>query len=674
MRRTGTRCPSSLFLQKYKYSLDVGEKVKDYIQLKKFPIKDVLKILLMDKTSDKNITFATNSYVDYGIIFSENSYITERKILGIAECEIQPRICKAFKQQAIRTKNKAEVFTPSWICNRMNNFCDEEWFGEKNIFNAENGTKWITKPDKIKFIDKKIWQKYVDLRFLEITCGECPYLVSRYDTSTGDEIPIHERIGILDRKLRVVGENTDNEEDWLKWVIRAYQSIYGYEYQGDNLLIARINLLITFCEYLKLRWNREPTINELNKIGNIISWNIFQMNGLNGRLAIYGIDDYKQMTIFSQTTVESEKEENSCYIYNWRVRKKIKFNDIKGNKKMKFDFVIGNPPYQEMMDGTSDKPVYNYFMSKAYEIADKVELITPARFLFNAGKTPKEWNKLMLEDVHLKILYYEPKSNKIFRNTDIKGGVCISYHDKTKDFGALGIFTIFSELNSILRKVLSKSAKFLDSLVYAPESYKFTKKIHEDNPYIESLLSKGHKFDITSNIFDKLDGIAFFEQKPNDEFEYIQIYGRKSSVRIYEYIRKDYIMTNENLEKWKLFIPKANGTGMLGEVLTMPIISQPNVGHTQTFISIGKFDTEQEVVALLKYIKTKFLRTMLGILKVTQDNKKSVWKYVPMQDFTAQSDIDWTKSVAEIDRQLYQKYGLTQQEIDFIEEKIKEME
>ena len=106
----------------------------------------------------------------------------------------------------------------------------------------------------------------------------------------------------------------------------------------------------------------------------------------------------------------------------------------------------------------------------------------------------------------------------------------------------------------------------------------------------------------------------------------------------------------------------------------MPIISQPNVGHTQTFISIGKFDTEQEVVALLKYIKTKFLRTMLGILKVTQDNKKSVWKYVPMQDFTAQSDIDWTKSVAEIARKLYQKYGLTQKEIDFIEEKIKEME
>ena len=647
--------------------------MKDYIQLRKFPVKDMLKTLLTDKTTGKNITFATNSYADYGINFAEDSYITETEILGIAECEIQPRICKALEQQAIRTKNKAEVFTPSWICNRMNNFCDEEWFGEKNIFNSENGTKWTANTEKIRFVEKNTWQKYVDLRFLEITCGECPYLVSRYDTSTGDEIPISERIGILDRKLRVVGENTDNEEEWLKWVTRAYQSTYGYEYQGDSLLIARINLLMTFCDYMQDKWNRKPKISELNKIVNIISWNIFQMNGINGNLPIYGLDNYEQMTIFSLTEEEPQKEEIPCYIYNWRVKEKIKFNDTKEGKKMKFDFVIGNPPYQETMDGTSDKPVYNYFMDEAYKIADKVELITPARFLFNAGKTPKAWNKQMLEDEHLKILHYEQKSDKIFSNTDIKGGVCITYHDKTKNFGAIGTFTIFSELNSILHKVLSKSTNFLDSLVYAPESYKFTNKIHEDNPSIESLLSKGHKFDITSNIFDKLEGIVFFEEKPNDGCEYIQIYGRKSSGRTYEWIKKEYIISHENLEKWKLFVPKANGSGALGEVLTTPVIGQPVIGHTQTFISIGKFDTEEEVTALSKYVKTKFLRTMLGVLKVTQDNKKSVWKYVPLQDFTAQSDIDWTKSVADIDRQLYQKYGLTQQEIDFIETKVKEM-
>ena len=650
--------------------------MKDYIQLRKFPVKDMLKLLLTDKTTGKNITFATNSYADYGINFAEDSYITETEILGIAECEIQPRICKALEQQAIRTKNKAEVFTPSWICNRMNNFCDEEWFGEKNIFNSENGTKWTANPEKIRFVEKKTWQKYVDLRFLEITCGECPYLVSRYDTSTGDEIPISERIGILDRKLRVVGENTDNEEEWLKWVTRAYQSTYGYEYQGDSLLIARINLLMTFCDYMQYKWNRKPKISELNKIVNIISWNIFQMNGINGNLPIYGLDNYEQMTIFSLTEEEPQKEEIPCYIYNWRVKEKIKFNDTKEGRKMKFDFVIGNPPYQDETIGdnaTYAPPVYHLFINSAYEVGEKVELITPARFLFNAGSTPKAWNKQMLEDEHLKILYYEQKSDKIFGNTDIKGGVCISYHDKTKNFGAIGTFTIFSELNSISHKVLSVSTKFLDSLVYATESYKFTEKLHEDNPSVESLLSKGHKFDLKSNVLQNLDNIVFFKDKPNDNCEYIKIYGREKADRIYKWIKKEYISPCENFLKWKVFVPEANGSGAIGEVLSTPVIGQPVIGHTQTFISIGNFDTEQEATALLKYIKTKFARTMLGILKVTQHNSRPVWKYVPLQDFTAQSDIDWTKSVADIDRQLYQKYGLTQQEIDFIETKVKEM-
>ena len=345
---------------------------------------------------------------------------------------------------------------------------------------------------------------------------------------------------------------------------------------------------------------------------------------------------------------------------------------------MKFDFAIGNPPYQETMDSTSDKPVYNYLMDAIYDVADKVELITPARFLFNAGKTPKAWNKKMLNDEHLKVLFYEQKSDNIFANTDIKGGICITYHDKNKNFGAIGTFTVFKELNSILHKVLSVSTSFLDSLVYAPESYKFTNQLHIENPSVEQILSKGHKYDITSNIFDKLENIVFFIEKPDDNSEYIQIYGRKMSSRVYEWIKKDYVIAHPNLEKWKIFVPKANGSGALGEIITtpvigQPVIGQPVIGHTQTFISIGNFDTEQEATALFKYIKTKFLRTMLGVLKVTQDNKKSVWKYVPLQDFTENSDIDWTKSVAEIDKQLYAKYGLTEEEIFFIETNVKEM-
>ena len=650
--------------------------MKDYIQLRKFPVKDMLKLLLTDKTTGKNITFATNSYADYGINFAEDSYITETEILGIAECEIQPRICKALEQQAIRTKNKAEVFTPSWICNRMNNFCDEEWFGEKNIFNGENGTKWTANTEKIRFVEKKTWQKYVDLRFLEITCGECPYLVSRYDTSTGDEIPISERIGILDRKLRVVGENTDNEEEWLKWVTRAYQSTYGYEYQGDSLLIARINLLMTFCDYMQYKWNRKPKISELNKIVNIISWNIFQMNGINGNLPIYGLDNYEQMTIFSLTEEEPQKEEIPCYIYNWRVKEKIKFNDTKEGKKMKFDFVIGNPPYQDETIGdnaTYAPPVYHLFINSAYEVGEKVELITPARFLFNAGSTPKAWNKQMLEDEHLKILHYEQKSDKIFSNTDIKGGVCISYHDKTKNFGAIQTFTAFEELNSIMRKVYhSENFESFSKMVFTRTAYRLTDKMHEEHPEAKGMLSKGHLYDMSTNIFDLLSHI-FFDEKPNDENEYIKIFGRENNNRVYKFVRKDYINTVHNLYKWKIFIPKSNGSGALGEVLTTPVIGQPVIGHTESFMSIGAFDTEETANNCLKYVKSKFARCMLGILKVTQDNPPDKWKYVPLQDFTAQSDIDWTKSVADIDRQLYQKYGLTQQEIDFIETKVKEM-
>lgn len=649
--------------------------MKDYIQLRKFPVKDMLKLLLTDKTTGKNITFATNSYADYGINFAEDSYITETEILGIAECEIQPRICKALEQQAIRTKNKAEVFTPSWICNRMNNFCDEEWFGEKNIFNGENGTKWTANPEKIRFVEKNTWQKYVDLRFLEITCGECPYLVSRYDTSTGDEIPISERIGILDRKLRVVGENTDNEEEWLKWVTRAYQSTYGYEYQGDSLLIARINLLMTFCDYMQDKWNRKPKISELNKIVNIISWNIFQMNGINGNLPIYGLDNYEQMTIFSLTEEEPQKEEIPCYIYNWRVKEKIKFNDTKEGKKMKFDFVIGNPPYQDETIGdnaTYAPPVYHLFINSAYEVGEKVELITPARFLFNAGSTPKAWNKQMLEDEHLKILHYEQKSDKIFSNTDIKGGVCISYHDKTKNFGAIQTFTPYSELNSIFRKVISTN-DFETIMPYVFIQIRFNlEELYKNFPNAKnSIGSNGKDKRLEKNIFSKVPE-PFTENKVNSDD--IQVIGIMNNKRIWRYIPKKYIeMQHENLNKYKVILPTSNGSGAIGEVLSTPLIGTPLIGYTRSFISIGAFDTENEAENCLKYIKSKFSRTMLGVLKITQDNNRDVWKYVPLQDFTAQSDIDWTKSVADIDRQLYQKYGLTQQEIDFIETKVKEM-
>ena len=345
---------------------------------------------------------------------------------------------------------------------------------------------------------------------------------------------------------------------------------------------------------------------------------------------------------------------------------------LKELKDMNFDVIVGNPPYQETMAGTSDNPIYNLFYDNAFELCNKVSLITPARYLFKAGKTPKDWNEKMLNDEHFKVVFYEQDSSKLFPDTDIKGGLAITYRDANKNFGKIGFFTNYKELNGILEKVRKSNFKTLADLVYAPESYRLTKKLHEEHPEIKSKLSKGHDFDVTSNIFSKLDKL-FTNEKPNDENNYIQIIGLEGSNRVYKYIRNEYIMPHDNLMKYKVFVPKSNGSGAIGEVLSTPLIGQPLIGHTQTFISIGSFDTEYEANSLLKYLKTKFARTMLGTLKVTQDNKKATWLNVPLQDFTANSDIDWSKSVSEIDKQLYKKYGLSLEEIAFIESKVKEM-
>ena len=225
----------------------------------------------------------------------------------------------------------------------MNNKCDDDWFGRENVFNTLNGEHWEPTKEPVYFEKERDWQRYVDSRRLEITCGEAPYLVSRYDAATGEGLPIESRIGILDRKLRVVNENTDNETDWLKWTRRAFESTYGYEYQGDNLLVARINLLMTFVDYMQERWRREPTAKELNRIANVISWNIWQMDGLKGTIPgkeLYISDDYEQLSLFAsdfeqETLFDEAAKQNKkyeCKIRDWRAMRTITYNQMKGEK------------------------------------------------------------------------------------------------------------------------------------------------------------------------------------------------------------------------------------------------------------------------------------------------------------------------------------------------------
>lgn len=343
---------------------------------------------------------------------------------------------------------------------------------------------------------------------------------------------------------------------------------------------------------------------------------------------------------------------------------------------MKFDVVIGNPPYQEdgFGENTRGEPIYHLFMDESYKVAKKVSLITPGRFLFNVGQTPSQWNEKMLQDSHLKVVYYEQNSSKVFMNTDIKGGIAITYRDIEKNFGAIETFTHFEELRTILQKV-GNSKRFIpiSNIIHSSMSYKFSNTLYEDKPEIRELSSQNSGNSIRTNAFDRLS-ILFHDNQPDDGEEYVRIFGRQNNGRTHKWIAKKYIEHHPNLTKYKVILPKSNGTGALGEVLSSPIIAEPLTGHTQTYISIGEFNNLFEAESTLKYIKTKFTRIMLGVLKITQDNQRKVWAKVPLQDFTPNSDIDWTKSIAEIDQQLNKKYELNEDEIAFIESNVKEME
>lgn len=249
---------------------------------------DLLSALLKDHTTSKprrqrNIFWATHDYEPLGAGYEYHSPILPELITGEHGHVIMPRVMKARQAQRDRSRDMAEVFTPSWVCNAQNNLIDEAWFGRKNVFNRENADHtWTATTAPITFPEGKTWRDYVRDTRLEVTCGEAPYLVSRYDTTTGEPIPLAQRIGLLDRKLRVVSENIDDSGDWLKWAQIAFQNVYAYEWQGDNLLLARENLLATFVDYYRAKFGHDPLLKSLLYIAYIISWNVFQMDGLRG--------------------------------------------------------------------------------------------------------------------------------------------------------------------------------------------------------------------------------------------------------------------------------------------------------------------------------------------------------------------------------------------------------
>lgn len=344
----------------------------------------------------------------------------------------------------------------------------------------------------------------------------------------------------------------------------------------------------------------------------------------------------------------------------------------------KFDVVIGNPPYQEEAQGsgTRDTPVYHLFMDAAHEVAKKAVLITPARFLFNAGFTPKPWNRKMLADAHLTVPIYVPNSDDLFPGTTINGGIAVTYRDAERAGEPIGTFTHYPELNAIHHKVVEFGITPLESDITSSRSYRYTSKVYDDHPDLRALRPAGNEFLINTNAFDQFS--ALYASSRFDDADSTQVYGLDGKTRTSRWIRSEYVTGPKSFSTFKVVAPASRGhLGKLGDVPALvlgdPFLAGPLEAVTQTYITIGAFDTQAEAEACLKYVKTKFARVMLGVLKVTQHNPAATWKYVPVQDFTASSDIDWSKSIPEIDQQLYAKYGLTDDEIAFIEEKVKPM-
>lgn len=299
----------------------------------------LLNALLKDMSTGDNIIWATDDYADtYGDDFKCDRRITEKLITGKYWNVIMPRTAKLKSMQDDRTKARAEVFTPSWICNKQNNLVDECWFGRKNVFNEEKDKEWLVFHDKIPFPDGKTWKDYVDARRLEVTCGEAPYLVSRYDTTTGERIKLERRIGLLDRKFRVIHENAESDEEWIKWAYRALQAIYGYDFQGDNVLLARENVLFTFIDNYKYRFRTEPDLKTLKEAAKIIAWNIWQMDGFTG-MSPYSISTDNRATDMQQSlfdfmnnnqsvTEVKEPSRSLCVLMDWRGKKKHTYLDL----------------------------------------------------------------------------------------------------------------------------------------------------------------------------------------------------------------------------------------------------------------------------------------------------------------------------------------------------------
>ena len=635
-------------------------------------VQAVLDTLLKDRSTGKNIIWATDPPEELQTVMYEpvtdRSQITTQQ-LGLTHYEVVlPRMMKQTDTQQQRTRKKGEVFSPAWVCNKMNNALDADWFrglgaGESaGQFTMELPQGWQTVETPVQFPVCKgrtpAWVQYVQSRRLEVTCGEAPFLASRYDAATGEMIPVARRIGILDRKLRVVSENAATEDEWRKYATHAVQSTYGYEYQGDNLLLARVNLLLTYAEHLQARWQRKPTKEELQPIANIISWNLWQMDGLH--LSVPGgkpQPEAEQLDLFSMFgAAEPQPPTVSCKVKNWRKGSHgtaQNFETIQeGSTSMKFDYVIGNPPYQisDGGAGVSATPIYNRFIEAIKTThPSAICLIIPAKW-YSGGKGLDKFREGMLGDRHISTLVDYSNSLDVFPNVDVAGGVCYfvwkeAYNGKCKytNYRNGKATTAYRDLNEF------------QTFIRYPVASEIVKKVKEDGELtLDKVVSSRKPFGLATTA------------KPMKTGDITLRYNGGRG----PYKSTEIRVGTEMIDQWKIIISRltAEHAGQPAKdgkyrVLSTMELLKPGEICSETYLVAGAFDSKEEATNYMDYLKTQFVRFLILQIAMTQQLSKASFAFVPCQDFTRK----WT------DKQLIEKYDLSSEEVNYIQGMIKEM-
>jgi len=277
---------------------------------------DVLAILLIDHTTStpkktKNIIWANDNYIKYGRkVYAAKAQIKPELVSGSMKKVIMPRALKTFALQKSRTKAKAEVFTPTWIVKKQNDVVDKD-YQEDNL------------------------ETYVKRTWLEITCGEAPYMTSRYDMETGKIIPLDQRVGFVDRKLRRINHEITDKAEWQRLIELAFKASYGFEWNGDSLFLARENLLYTYHDFYFEKWQEEPSSGLYEKIATIISYNLFQMDGLNYTIPLTGKREKAVVQQLSLNLFDDEEGNQEQWII--KPGKRVKIMNWELNKMEFFD-------------------------------------------------------------------------------------------------------------------------------------------------------------------------------------------------------------------------------------------------------------------------------------------------------------------------------------------------